>query len=313
MKIFLGIITLVMLSTAQAQDLKFGDLNYFLKSGQINAGADLSIGNESMRREGTGDVRINGYFTDAKLAYGIMDQLNAFIKLQYLYAVDTEISGGSGSFDTTGFQNPEFGGQFRVLNQADAGFNFDLAAIVGLQVLERNAGSFSPQHDGDLPNPAYSTRGEPRNTLELNGRLGKKWNIANEFSVLAGVVYHQEGDYEDQENDGTATIESSIDLKSGVYYQYCPVDELRMGLGLTGIYIGETDGNNGNGLKATGTSHLDLKLSFDAKYLINEGLIVKFMMNQERRGDFEFETTSGDVSVEKRKSFNYGLGLDLLF
>ncbi len=46
---------------------------------------------------------------------------------------------------------------------------------------------------------------------------------------------------------------------------------------------------------------------------MTEALIVKFMMNQDRRSDFEFQTSSGDSNIEKRKSFNYGLGIDYLF
>jgi hypothetical protein len=313
MKLLIGFMVLGFVSAAQAQDLKFGDLNYFLKSGQINAGADLSIGNESLKRENTGDVRVNGYFADAKVAYGVLDNLTGFVKLQYQYEVDTELKTGSGSFDTTGLQNPEFGANYRLLNQSSFGYNVDFGAVVGLKLMDRKAGSLTSQEDGDLLDPALSTRGEPRHKVELNGRLGKKWNEANEFSILAGVIYHQETDYEDKGNNGDATIESSMDLKAGGYYQYRPVNEFMLGLGLTGIYVGEAKGKNGAKVKATATSHFDFQASFDAKYLVTEALIVKFMMNQDRRSDFEFQTNSGDSNIEKRKSFNYGLGIDYLF
>ena len=158
MKLLIGFMVLGFVSMAKAQDLKFGDLNYFLKSGQINAGADLWIGNESLKRENTGDVRVNGYFADAKVTYGVLDNLTGFVKLQYQYEVDTELKSGSGSFDTTGLQNPQFGATYRLLNQSSFGYNVDFGAVVGLKLMDRKAGSLTSQEDGDLLDPALSTR-----------------------------------------------------------------------------------------------------------------------------------------------------------
>ena len=307
----LAAVAVAMIGSAQAEELFFGDLNYFMKKDQINVTANATMGDETGRQSETTETKVDGYYLGTTLALGLADNINAFVGLDYLYNVKTEI--GSSHYDTTGLQNPKLGANMRLLNQDNAGFNFDVGAVVAVKVLDRESGSVSPKKEGDLLNPYFSNYTEPRNTIDLNARVGKKWDIANEVYFLGGVTYHQSGKYKDLGANDDVTMESSVDLKAGAFYQYRPVDEFMMTLGVSGTRFGEYDGKSALGTKVTATSHIDLEVLFVAKYLVNENLIAKFMMSQDRRSTYEIQAPTSQIVLDKRQSFNYGLGVDFLF
>ena len=307
MKKFLAVAALLAVSAAQAEELRFGDLNYFLKQGQLNAGVDLLAHTEVARVDGD-DTEIQAYFFNSHFGYALSDKLNLTLGLDYIYDGQTEIEGAS-SADTAGLQNPKLGANFRVLNQSDFGYNFDVGAVATLKIADREVPTVTK--DGNSLNPLISSYADPRNTMDLSARLGKKWNEANEFYLTGNLAYHMDGEYETAGGDDT-DMDSSMDFKLGGFYQYRPVVEFMLTVGLTGTRVGEVDTETA-GNEGTITDHIDYQFNFNAKYLITDTFIAKFVFTQDNRSDFDSETDLGDTEVEKRTAKQFGLGVDFLF
>jgi hypothetical protein len=309
MKKFLAVAAILVVSSAHAEELKFGDLNYFLKQGQLNAGVDVIVNNENSRTAKTVDVEVNNYLFNTRFGYALTDTLNLTLGLDYLAKGETEADAGA-SADDSGLQNPKLGANYRVLNQNDFGYNFDVGAVAAIKIVDRESGSVDDE--GNNTNPLYSNYAEPRSSLDLNARFGKKWNEANEFYLIGGVVYHMDGEYDDLSSDETVDMDSSMDLKLGAFYQYRPVHEFMLTVGALATRVGEVDGNDGSE-DFTVTDRMDTQFSFNAKYLITENFIAKFLFTVDRRDDFDYEQNSGDVEVDKRLAEQYGVGVDFLF
>ena len=308
MKKFLAIAAMLAMNSVFAEEIHYGDLNYFLKQGQFNVGVDTIINNEGTRTNESDKTEVDNYFVDSRFAFALSDSLNFTLGLNYLHDGQTEVNQGS-SADDAGLQNPKLGANFRLLKQSDAFFNLDIGAVATIQVIDREVGTVNKE--GNNLNPLFSNYAEPRNTLDLNARLGKKWDEANEFYLTGGIAYHMDGEYEELEGE-MVDMDSSIDLKVAAFYQYRPVDEFMMTLGLNGTRYSEVKGENGS-TDFTITDHIDYQFVFNAKYLINESLIAKFVFTQDSRNDFDFETDAGNTTFDKRNGLQYGIGVDLLF
>jgi hypothetical protein len=309
MKKFLAAAAVLVVTSVHAEELKFGDLNYFLKQGQINVGADAIMNNEPSRN-GAVDNEVDGYLFETHAGYALNDSLNFTLGLNYLFDGMTKIGKNSSNTNDDGFQNPKFGANYRVLNQNDFGVNFDVGAVASVKLIDREVGSANK--DGNSINPILTNYGEPRNTLDVNARLGKKWNEANEFYFTGGVAYHMDGSYKQLEGE-TVDMDASLDFKLSAFYQYRPVNEFMMTLGIASIRVGEMDGNNGV-TNTTKTSHIDHQVVFNAKFLVNESLIVKFITTQDNRSNFDVTKDVGATETySKRHALQYGLGLDFIF
>lgn len=308
MKKIFALAAILAFGSVHAEELKFGDLNYFLKDGQINAGLDWVVDNETVRSGGVDDIEFDGYFYQAHFAYAFSNELNVTLGLNYLLNGQTETNQGA-SADDSGLQNPKLGANYRLMNQANAGFNLDLGAVATFELADREVGTVNKE--GNNPSPVVSNFTDPRSSLELNARLGKKWNEANEFYFLGGFVYNLDADYKQLEGD-TIDRDSSMDFKLGAFYQYRPVHEFMITLGLTGTRFGDIDGKDGN-VDYTITDHIDYHFNFDAKYLINESLIAKLSFTQDKRNAFDIEKSTGDTKLDRRNGLQYGLGIDYLF
>lgn len=309
MKKLLAAATLLALSSAQAADLKFGDLNYFLKQGQSNLSFDARINNETGRVNKTNDVEVDGYYFNANYALAAADNLNFFVNVDYLFDVETSVD--DSNFNTNGVQSPKFGFNLRLMNQGEGSMNFDVGAVARIKVLDREVGASSPEEEGNMLNPLYSSYGDPRHSLEVNARLGQKWDEANEFYLVAGVIYNFDGEYTDLGTDEDVDVYSTTDLKFGAFYQYRPVNEFMMALGLTALRYDDLYTEvPGNEFKYS--DHMDFKFSFDAKYLVNENFIAKFTYGQDRRDNFS-EEQNGNTEYDRRTAHSYGLGVDFLF
>jgi hypothetical protein len=309
MKKFLAIAAILIMTSAQAEAIKFGDLNYFLKEGQKNISAAAIVGEENTRQNKTTDLIINGYFFQADFAYALTDKLNAFAGLNYLYRVETK--DGGVNYNTDGLQNPKFGVNYRVFNQNEMGQNFDIGAVAHVKLMEQEVGSLSPNSNGTILDPLLSNKTDPRNSLELNARLGNKWNEANEYYLLAGIVHHFSGTYDDSASNENNTLDASTDLKIGAQYQYAPLDEFMMSLGAMGTRYG-VSGIKSAGSTTTYTSHFDVEVSFSAKYLVTDSLMAKFSLIQDNR-DYFSDEDNGSVMFDKRRAFAYAAGIDYLF
>ena len=312
MKKIFALAAILAFGSAHAEELKFGDLNYFLKQGQMNIKADFVSNNETSRYNKGDSTEIDSYLLNTKIAYAINDSLNVHLGLDFLFdgqAEDSRVGlNGDGdrvtktdaSEDSMGLQNPKIGADFRLLNQSSAAFNLDFGAVATFKLTERKVGT--SEKEGNMINPIFTTA-DPRSGLDLNARLGKKVNEANEYYFLAGVNYHLDGEYK-QLQGSKVDVDSSVDFRLAGFYQYRPVNEFMMTLGLTAIRVGETDVGN-----STATSHMDYQFLFDAKYLITDSVIAKFSFTKDKRDDFDF----GDADIDKRNSLQYGIGIDYLF
>lgn len=303
MKKFLALAAMLAIGSVQAEELKFGDLNYFLKQGQFNAGVDALVHNETLRAGETIDYDIDGYIFQTHFGYALLNNLNVTFGLDYILEGETEPQGGASS-NVDGLQNPWIGANYRLIDQNTAGFNVDFAAKATFKVIDREVNGGST--DGNMFDPVFSRLGDPRNTLDLSAKVGKKWNEANEFQVHAGVLYHMDGEYDQKgpNSQNGVDVDSSIDFKLGANYQYRPVHEFMMNFGITAIRYSEYEVND---LEVS--DHIDYTLSFDAKYLVNETTIAKFIFTHQNNSEFDVDGTD----IDQRQGQQYGLGVDFLF
>ena len=307
MKKFLALAALISVGSVNAEELKFGDLNYFFKAGQHNAGADVLNNTESAKAD-PDEVDYENYLVDVHYAYALRDDLNLTLGAAAVLGGETEINSGS-SADTMGIQNPAIGLNYRLLKQDTSGMNLDFGAKASFKLTDREVGSISKE--GNMADPLFSSYAEPRNTFGANVRVGKKWNEANEFYVLAGANYHQDGEY-DKLQSGTVEMDGSMDYTVGAFYQYRPVNEFMMAVGLTGTQIGEIDLEEA-GAKSTREDHIDYQFSFTAKYLVTERAIAKFMLTHDRREEYDETSGPGKTEINERQGQSFGLGADFLF
>lgn len=305
MKKFLALAAMLVVGSVQAEELKFGDLNYFLKQGQFNAGVDAIVHNETVRLDnGTKtDYDIDGYIFQTHFGYAVLNNLNVTFGLDYILEGETEPAGGASS-NVQGLQNPWIGGNFRIVDQNTAGVNVDVAAKATFKVIDREVNGGST--DGNMFSPLFSRLGDPRNTLDLAAKIGKKWNEANEFQIHAGVLYHMDGEFDQKGPSAESGLEvdSSIDFKLGANYQYRPVHEFMMNIGLNAIRFSEYEIE---GDKVS--DHLDFQIVFDAKYLVTESTIAKFIFTHQNNSEFDIE----GADIDQRQGQQYGLGVDFLF
>lgn len=310
MKKFLAVAAILVVSSVHADEAKFGDLNYFFKQGQLNLVSDLNVDREKTRVDGA-DVEVMGYVSSTKVTFGLVENLNLFVGLNYFYKMQTDPSVG-GTSEIKGLQNPIIGGSFRVLNQAASGFNLDIGATADLNLMDYEVAE-AGETTGNTVSPLLSQYGDPRSSLIVNARLGNKWNEANEIYLVSALSYNKDGEYEDKGQDEDVDLDSSIDLSLGAFYQYRPVHEFMMTLGLTGTRIGETDGEVA-GNDFTVEDHIDYTFSFVAKYLITENFIAKFNFSQDRKSDFDVDFDgAANNEYDRRTGNQFGVGVDFLF
>ncbi len=311
MKKFLAVAAVLAVTSANAEELKFGDLNYFLKAGQFNVGADALVHNEYARVGGT-DQENDAYLFNGNLGYAFSDSFNFTASFSYIFQGETEVEGGQ-TYGTDGLQNPKFAINYRLLDQnKDGGVNFDLGAIATVKFMDREVGSTLPasNKDGNTFSFQSSNMADPRNSLEINARVGRKWNEANEFYLLAGVVQSMDGELEDLGTDETVDVDASTDYKLGAFYQYRPVMEFMMTFGVTATRFNDLY-TDVNGSEAKYRDHVDFLLTFNAKYLVNDSTIVKFIFNKDRKDKVTEELSN--TEIDKRNGDQYGLGVDFLF
>lgn len=310
MKKLLAVAAIFVVTSAHAEEAKFGDLNYFYKQGQFNLTSDFNVNREKSRVDEE-EIEVEGYISSTRITYGLMNNLNLFVGLNYLYDFETATE-ANGTSTINGLQNPIVGGSFRILNQADGGFNLDVGATADFNLMDYKVAE-AGNENGNAVDPQLSQYGDPRSSLVLNARLGNKWNEANEFYLVSALSYNKDGEFEDKNLDEDVELDSSMDLSLGAFYQYRPVHEFMLTIGLTGTRIGEVEGDI-NGTDITVEDHIDYTFSFVAKYLITETFIAKFNFAQDRRSDFDVEVEgAADSEYERRKGNQFGVGVDFLF
>jgi len=308
-KLIAAAAVLAVTSAHAAEELKFGDLNYFLKQGQFNVVVDANSGFSKETADVTYEKR--GYTFDTQFAYAINDKLNAFVGLSYAFDMQVEDKtkdSPNADVDQDGLANPAIGLNYRLLDQGSSDFNFDLGAVARIKIQDAEVGSSVGQNVKDGNNATG------RNALELNARLGKKWNEANEWQLAAGLVYFQDGETEYKSTAGNSKIDedSSMDVFLRASYQYRPVNEFMLLVSAQATRVGEVDSKEAS-VKSTADSHIDLDFRFTAKYLICENFIGKFNYGQSRNSDFDSKTAGVKTKIDKRRDSFFGIGVDFLF
>ena len=308
-KLIAAAAVLAVTSAHAAEELKFGDLNYFLKQGQFNVLVDANSG--FSKETGNTTYEKRGYTFDTQLAYAINDRLNAFVGLSYAWDMEVEDKtkdNTNADFSQDGLANPAIGLNYRLFDQGSSAYNFDLGAVARIAIEDAEVGSSIGQNSKDGNNASS------RNALELNARMGRKWNEANEWQLAGGLVYFQDGEYTAKETTGDVKVDedSSMDLFLRASYQYRPVNEFMVLVSAQATRVGEVD-SKASGVKTTEDSHIDLDFRFTAKYLICENFIGKFNYGQARNSNYDSKTAGVKTEIDKRRESFYGLGVDFLF
>ncbi len=307
MKKVIAVAAALMASSVQASSgLDFGDLNYFLKSGQFNLTSNISVVNSEVEDEGSNSkFERNGYILDNRFGYGLADNLNVFLGLDYAYDYKTELPGNPRS-KNDGLSNPSLGANYRLMNQSDAAVNLDFGVVGTFRIQDAEEG-FAGE-DGQYNRGNHS--------LQINSSIGRKWNEANEWRLTAAVTQQFEGETEQSSPAGDTDIETdaSTDLSLTAAYQYRPVQEFMLAVALQAIRVGEADFEDKTaGTDGTAEDHMDYNFTFSAKYLITETFIAKFNYGISRLAEYDIEDSGVDSEQADRHANFYGLGLDILF
>lgn len=305
MKKLIVVAAAVLATSAHASSgLDFGDLNYFLKSGQFNLTSNFNVLNAEVTDEASDtDYERNGYIIDNRFGYGLADNLNAFVGLDYALHYETETPGSSDA-DNSGMSNPYVGVNYRLMNQSDSAFNLDFGAVGRLNFMDAEFGTAGK--DGNF------IRGN--HALEINSSIGRKWNEANEWRLTAALIHNFDGEYEDTALGEDVDTDASQDLSLTAAYQYRPVQEFMMAVAVQALQVGEVDSDvKGLSTKVTDDSHLDFNFTFTAKYLITEKFIAKFNYGQSRLAEYDRSISGTDSEQKDRHQMYYGFGIDWLF
>lgn len=311
MKRLIALAALMAVTTVNAEELKFGDLNYFLKQGQSNAIVDFNQILEKQNTKGGADIERRGYEVLARYGFGLTDQLNAYVGADYGYKNKFETKNtNSASYTNDGLSNPLVALNYRLLNQNTSGFNFDIGAVARFNIEDAERGSSNTTSGGSED----GNFADPRSSYELNIRLGNKWNEANEWQVAVGGILRQEGDY-DLVGPGTKSktdVDSSTDIYVRASYQYRPVNEFMMHVFATATQNGEVEEKTA-GVKSKAEDHIDYLFGFQAKYLVTDNFIVRFNLTDALRPDYKVKSAAGNSKIENRIYTTYGLAAEFLF
>jgi hypothetical protein len=324
MKKAIVLATLVAATGAIAQtpnsELSFGDLNYFFKAQQFNVRADFlldrtetHIDSQSSKLTTEGE----GYLIDTQYNYGLMDNLNLSLGLTYQlnYRFNTEPVAANQRYNEDGLRNPALGLNYRFLNQKENGVNWDFGVVGRFALMDAERGNYggSTSADGNAASGHHS--------IEASTSLGLKWNEANEFRLVGGVIHHFDGEYTSNSTDATSDVDYDTAAYQDVFfkaaYQYRPVYEFMMSFGTTITMYGEREDEQTNqALNDTLTydSHVDGSFEYTAKYYFHEKAILRFNYIQGILKDIAVDRRlAADQTFNRRRSQTFGFGLDLLF
>ncbi len=196
------------------------------------------------------------------------------------------------------------------MNQKDSGLNFDLRALANIKFEDEETGQ-----SGGAGEDGNASTG--RNSLDLGARLGKKWNEANEWQVGGGLIYHMDGQRDQMNLAGSSTdydVDSSTDFYAKANYQYRPVYEFMLNVGVQSMMVGEVkEDTSSPSINHKYKSHIDSDFTFQAKYLILANFIARFNYLQGMSPDYDVDSNTGDFEIRRRRRQIFGVGLDYLF
>lgn len=317
MRRLIALAAVLAVTSLQAQELKFGDVNYFLKKGEIQLSLDANQTYQKSRRDNEPlataekDIETRGFLFQGSAFYAVTDRLNIFVNQDYAhhrYTRDRTTDPAPNNFYSDGLANPSAGANFRLLNQISDRYNLDFGAVARVNLEDAERGSIGTNSkDGNF---AYG-----RSSIELNSRIGRKWNEANEWQLAAGVVAFNEGEttFKNQTGDLTVDEDASLDIFLRATYQYRPVNEFMMLLSAQATRVGKVEGKDNNGANWEYDSHIDYDFGFTAKYLITSNFIGRFDYHIFNNANFDATIEGTSDKIKKRHANYYGLGVDFLF
>ncbi len=296
-------------ANASASELKFGDLNYFLKAYDYTLGFQAEMGTNQQTTQNT-KIETEGWYVDGLVNFGLMDDLTLFAGVNYQYDLESSNeTTNAARFNSDGMGNPIVGGVYRLMRQNDFGANFDLGALARVNVQDEEVGSSSGSNSVD-GNAAVG-----RSSVDVFARLGNKWDEANEWQTVIGGVYHQSGERTDLglngASDVTTDLDSSMDYYLKATYQYRPVNEFMMALGAQATYVGAKEEDT-SGVVTDYDSHLDLNFSFKAKYLVTSDVVANVSLSVSELPDYDADQ-GGKIEITERSASRMGFGVDWLF
>ncbi|HXH74629.1 MAG TPA: hypothetical protein VNJ08_06665 [Bacteriovoracaceae bacterium] len=313
MKKFIAAAAMLAITSVHAEELKFGDLNFFIPAGNFNLSADVDFRSD----EGTvGAVtsETEGWYLGSLLTYGISNRFNIFGGLNYQFDVEVanETAPTNKPYNQDGLANPVIGGIGRLYNQNDNSMNVDFGFIGRANIEDQELGTWSGS------DPVDGNAADGRSSMEFFARAGKKWNEANEWQLTAGIIQNMEGDVEQKAPASGASTESDVNSSIDTYlraaYQYRPVNEFMIALTAQATQVGEASAEEKiTGTETTLDSHLDMDFRFQAKYLVTSNFITRFTLSQSRNSDFKGDVAGTNFDIEKRRTAIMGLGVDWLF
>lgn len=314
-KIIATAILMSSVSSFADADLQFGDVNYFLKQGEVNARFETNLFSVQEKRDfrpASATLETEGYANNLFLGYAFSDRLNAYVGVGYNYDVEVAQSGNA-DYRQEGWQNPSVGLNYRLLRQNDSSVNLDFGLVGRFNVEDQEIGSATGKSTED------GTAAIGNHALELNSRLGRKWNEANEWQVAAGLIYNTAGEYTLLNSAAGGTdrdfdTDASMDVFLRAAYQYRPIHEFMLSFTTQATRYGQLDSEDGN-VSRDRDSHIDLDFIFAAKYLITDGFIVKFNWGMANNPDFNVDSNTAGIAYKtknRRENF-WGLGVDFLF
>ena len=301
---------LAVTSVHAAEELRFGDINYFIKKGEFNLTADVSSTYEK-RTIANETLETRGVLLETSYGFGFTDQFNIYLGLDYAWdrEVENKTTPAATDYTQNGLANPSIAANYRVLNQGSSAYNLDLGAVARINIEDAEEGDSvaGDANDGNFANG--------RSSLEVNLRAGKKWNEANEWQFGAGVVYNHDGDYTQNLTTGDREIDldSSVDLYLRAAYQYRPVETFMMLISAQATRVGQVDGEDNTNADIREEDHVDWDFGFTAKYLITDNFITKFNYGISSNRDYTTRTGGVAGKVESRKENFLGLGVEFLF
>lgn len=311
-KLIAAAAVLAVTSAHAAEELKFGDVNYFLKQNQFNVSADVSSTYYKEAPEGPNTFETRGYLLETRYGYGITDKLNVYLGLDYAYDRETEDRevATNGAFENDGLANPLLALNYRIMGQNESRYNLDFGLVGRFNIEDAERGSAQGQtiKDGNFA--------DGRNYYEANLRMGRKWNEANEWQLAAGVGYNMSGEetFKSTAGDQDVDLESTMNYFARATYQYRPVNEFMLLVSAQANLIGENEYKN----KATNTKyveedHVDIDFTFKAKYMITDNFIANFQYGMSRNAEFDREKNGTNEEIKRRRENFYGVGVDFLF
>jgi hypothetical protein len=313
MKKVLAAVSMLIMGQAYAQDLSFGDVNYFLKKGQsnLNLGATLQADNYKLKTGATTQTTDReGYHLRAAYSYALTDRFNLFARGQYIYRNQvTDESRANENYYENGFTNPQIGANYRVINQNESLVNIDLGLVGGIKIQDQKVGSSIGKNSKD------GNSADGRNSLEGNVRIGRKWNEANEWQLALGGIYRMDGDQMRQQVGASNLkydMDSSVDAYLRASYQYRPVQELMFLMYVQQNKIAKQKLDSGaNSIKIN--DHDNWDVGFTSKFLVTDTFIIRVDLSKKVQPDYNITQNGVKSSIKQQRNNVYGLGFDFLF